>query len=135
MTYDVPLPPCVEKRRAARRRQLEEDNRSYARAGYPLRELDADSERVEIIHGIDFHCSDSAFPGHCERCDDDQWWPVWFSGRALDGRVLPDRTVDIGTYHDAAGHAAVAAGAWDPDMVKTARQIATETFRRMKERP
>lgn len=121
MNYDVPLPPCVERRRQRRRELLEDDNRAYARVGWPLRELDAATERWWIADGIDGHCSGP----YCEACDNDHWWPIWFSGRG------PDTTPDVGTYVDAAGHRLVELGLWESDQVKTAAQIAADTSQGM----
>lgn len=125
------LPPCVERRRQRRRLQLEDDNRAYRLAGWPERELDADSERWHVLHGIDLHARGLAEEGVCSACLDDYWWPIWFSGRDAAGNVLPDRTPDIGTYVDEAGHRLVALGLADPDSVKTAAEIAADTSRRM----
>lgn len=129
-SFDVPLPPCVEKRRQRTRHYHDESRHAYTDAEWAdLEPLWAESERREVIWGIWRHCTQLAEDGGCWQCLDDKMWPIWFSGRDAAGNVLPDRTVDIGQYPDEAGHAAVASGAWEPDQVMTARQIAEKTSR------
>lgn len=115
MNYDVPLPPCVARARWMRRELLAADNRAYAMAGWPLRELDAVAEAHETRWGLWRHATEEA-EGDCLTCRDLQPW---------DAHDVPD----IGTHCDDAGERLVARGVWPPEMLLTARQTAAATSR------
>ena len=106
MTYDVPLPPCVAY-----------DRWRAAELGWPPM-TPAELSRAIWRHDMEER---ELFGSYCSSCMRLVPWD-------------PYEEVDIGTYSDDAGHRLVALGLWQPDMVKTARQIASETSRKMKER-
>lgn len=106
MSYDVPLPPCVERRRFMARAN-----------GWRL------PDAGEIIRGIWSHdVGEREFMGGCDACRTHE-------ALVARERYYEEHPVDLGTYADDAGHRLVAAGVWPPEMVMTAREIAEQTSR------
>lgn len=103
MNYDVPLPPCVAY-----------DRWRAAELGWPPMTA-AELSRAIWRHDMEER---ELFGSYCSACMSLVPWD-------------PYEDVDIGTYSDDAGRRLVKLGLWHEDQVKTARQIADETQRRM----
>lgn len=116
MTYDVPLPPCCE-----RKRQRDREAREARQRLVPTYRWGEDDRRLaarDLMWAIWTHDTETRERGWCEACD------------RMDAARIPFSSLpDIGTYVDEAGHRLVARGLWPRESVMTAREIAEETAR------